>query len=122
MKLRHLTVTVGLACAALTLTAAGSAVASPLPQTTSVGSTSSVAEPTRDCTANAAGIRVLQVIDASASHRRLTAQDTKFICGGDDDGYFKPVGKAKQFAFAPGANASLLNGIHQKKVMSPVVV
>ncbi|WP_280716005.1 hypothetical protein [Kitasatospora sp. MAP5-34] len=71
-----------------------------------------------DCTARAAGMRIIQTVDASASGATLTARETKFVCGGpnDGDGYFLAVGKPEKFHFAAGASASVLNGIHSKQV------
>ncbi|MGK4584022.1 hypothetical protein [Kitasatospora sp. HPMI-4] len=106
---------VGVASAALTLTAFGATAASAAPQAAHSGSTISAGEPTADCGGNPYHLRVLQAIDASPAGKSLTAQNTKYFCG-DDDGYFAPVGKAKRFHFAPGAKATLLNGIHQEKV------
>lgn len=105
----------GVASAALTLTALGTTTASAAPQPARSGGTISAGAPTADCGGNPYHLRVLQAIDASPSGRSLTARNTKYFCG-FDDGYFAPVGKPTKFHFAPGAKATLLNGVHEEKV------
>ncbi|MDH6130097.1 hypothetical protein [Kitasatospora sp. GP82] len=116
MRIRHLGLAAAsVASATLTLTAFGATAASAAPQATRAGSAVSAAPSAADCGGNPYHLRVLQAIDASPSGKSLTAQNTKYSCG-DDDGYFTPVGKPRKFAFAPGAKATLLNGIHSQKV------
>ncbi|MFB7666427.1 hypothetical protein ACFC1R_21155 [Kitasatospora sp. NPDC056138] len=113
---RHIgSAAVGVASATLILTAFGATAASAAPQAARAGGAVSAAPSAADCGGNPNHLRILQAIDASPSGRSLTAQETKYSCG-DDDGQFTPVGKPKKFTFAPGAKATLLNGIHQRQV------
>ncbi|MCC9307976.1 hypothetical protein LN042_12885 [Kitasatospora sp. RB6PN24] len=89
-------VAAGVASAALTLTALGATTASAAPSAA-------------DCGGNANHMRVVQAIDVSASGKSLIGQNTKFDPCGYDDGVFIPVGKPKNFKFARGAKAFLLN-------------
>ncbi|MFF7635547.1 hypothetical protein ACFZB9_20680 [Kitasatospora sp. NPDC008050] len=77
------------------------------------------ASPTANCTANAAGDRVVEATDDGyLTHVWMRAKATKFVCGPDvpDDGYFESYGNPTVFTFSNDVKTTVLADMKPKTV------